>query len=454
MYQKEYKGLPFKGEINVQDVLIWKDSYPDRQYDETQVSLRGGWNFDTIRTSLVKGMVVDRTTNTMIALTMNSAYAMVGLMVDKVVDANPYLLSLWDAAMEEKSEVTVPEAIKYPSTGQFHQAIKYARHHGIRELIYEGTVKAHGTNGNMLLANRGAEIQFQSKTRLLTETEDNNDFFRNYNQHREAIAELFDEIIEGLKIMEVPEDQMWPIRIAGEYCGKGVQSGAAVGLVEPKFFAIFGVSFGEQDDLGRQKWMPNKFIDELLARDARIFSIFELGGKYAVKIDFERPEEIQNVLADITHKIEEKCPVGDYFGVEGIGEGVVWKPATFPLNSNTELWFKVKGEKHSVSKVKTLAQVNPEKLASVDKFIEYAVTTNRLNQGLTEVFPNGIIDVKLTGDYIRWVNTDIHKEESDALEASGLTMKDVSRLIGAKARQHLQSNFLLEAAFPTQNKEG
>lgn len=449
MYQKEYEGKPFKGEIGVSSAWVWKELYPDRYSDDTEVSLYGHRRphkmYNDIRTSLVEGMVLDATNNVMIALTTNSAYAMVGMMVDQVVDNNSYLLSLWNAAMAAPA-VAVYDPIKYPSTGQFHNAIKHARHNGIRELIYEGTVKVHGTNGNMILPGRGEKILYQSKGRLLSATEDNNDFYRNYDEHREDVAQLFDEILDGLEQLEISEDQIWPIRIAGEYAGKGVQSGAAVGLVEPKFFAIFGVSFGKPDEYGRQMWMPNKLIDELLARDARIFNIFELGGVYTVKVNFDRPEDIQNVLGDITQKIEEKCPVGDYFGVEGIGEGIVWKPASFPQNSNTELWFKVKGEKHSASKVKTLAQVDPEKVANVDKFVEYAVTENRLKQGLTEVFPDGKLDVKRTGDYIRWMNVDVHKEESDSLEVSGLTMKDVSRQIGAKAREYL-NGAMEEAAF-------
>lgn len=45
----------------------------------------------------------------------------------------------------------------------------------------------------------------------------------------------------------------------------------------------------------------------------------------------------------------------------------------------------MKGEKHSASKVKTLAAVDPERLVNITEFVEYAVTENRLEQGTQKV---------------------------------------------------------------------
>jgi len=41
-----------------------------------------------------------------------------------------------------------------------------------------------------------------------------------------------------------------------------------------------------------------------------------------------------------------------------------------------------------------------------------------------------------TGDYLRWVVTDILKEEADTMEASGLTAKDVGGAISKKAKMY------------------
>lgn len=69
-------------------------------------------------------------------------------------------------------------------------------------------------------------------------------------------------------------------------------------------------------------------------------------------------------------------------------------------------------------------------MESIQKFVEYAVTNNRLEQGIQEVG----LDQKFIGQYIGWVNRDINKEEADTLEASNLSMKDVGKKISDKAR--------------------
>ena len=109
----------------------------------------------------------------------------------------------------------------------------------------------------------------------------------------------------------------------------------------------------------------------------------------------------------------------------------MWVPVDPNYCKDSGTWFKVKGDKHSVTKVKKLASVDPEKLESIDKFLEYAVTENRLQQGVDEVG----LDMKLVGQYIGWVNRDINKEEGDTLEANNLTMKDVGRRVSDIARK-------------------
>jgi len=97
--------------------------------------------------------------------------------------------------------------------------------------------------------------------------------------------------------------------------------------------------------------------------------------------------------------------------------------------------FKVKGEKHSSSKVKTLAAVDTEKLNSITEFVEYAVTDSRFNQALENVFPNNEpVDTKKLGDVIRWVVNDIIKEETDTLASNGLEPKDVNKYISTVVR--------------------
>ena len=136
----------------------------------------------------------------------------------------------------------------------------------------------------------------------------------------------------------------------------------------------------------------------------------------------------QNQLIELTEAVEAECPVGKAFGVSGIGEGIVWTCVT-PGWESSKFWMKVKGEKHSVSKVKTLVDV--EALANIQAFLDYAVTEARLDQGFTEVAAKDIKDIAA---FLRWMYNDIIKEEADTIEANGLDPKTIGKNISARAR--------------------
>ena len=146
---------------------------------------------------------------------------------------------------------------------------------------------------------------------------------------------------------------------------------------------------------------------------------------FTLDIDFNHPEIVQNELIRITEEVEHECPVAKAFGHSGIGEGVVW---TADWNGK-QYRFKVKGEKHSSSKVKTLASVDTDKIESCQKFAEYAVTESRFEQALQAVFPDGNLDVKQIGALLKWMNTDIIKEEMDTLVVNNLEFKEVAKHI-------------------------
>lgn len=90
---------------------------------------------------------------------------------------------------------------------------------------------------------------------------------------------------------------------------------------------------------------------------------------------------------------------------------------------------------YGTSKVKTIASVDPEKFDNVEKFVDATCTVNRMEQGLEKLREKGLeLDVKNTGEYLKWISQDIAREEADTLFASNLTMKDVGGKISGKAR--------------------
>jgi hypothetical protein len=165
----------------------------------------------------------------------------------------------------------------------------------------------------------------------------------------------------------------------------------------------------------------------------RIFFINQFP-TWELEIDFDYPELSSNKMIELTEEVEKECPVGKYFGVSGVGEGIVWKCHIEPYVGG-DFMFKVKGEKHSVSKVKTLAAVDVEKVNSIKECVDKIITENRLNQGLDYLRTNHLeIIPQNLGIFIKWVTSDAIREELDTIVESGLIPKDVGSVASKVAR--------------------
>jgi hypothetical protein len=260
---------------------------------------------------------------------------------------------------------------------------------------------------------------YQSRKRIITPEDDNYGFAawaaeREYIFHDCAMC-AWDRLGDGF--------EQQPIVIYGEWAGKGIQSGVAVSELE-RFFYIFGIK--SLTPAGDSFWLGHLPV---LGHCDSIITSKEVR-EYVMDIDFKNPGMVQNVLAEMTEEVEKHCPVGAYMGVDGVGEGIVWEHIN---PQGQRISFKVKGEKHSVTKVKKLVKVDTEKLRSIDEFLNYAVTENRLRQGFSEVCAN-TADRALLGTFIKWVSNDVRKEEADTMEDNGLTMKDIGKGLSLRAK--------------------
>lgn len=160
---------------------------------------------------------------------------------------------------------------------------------------------------------------------------------------------------------------------------------------------------------------------------------------YKLEIDFADPAQAQNELVRITTDVEAECPVGKAFGVSGVGEGVVWTciGADFTQIQIDDLVFKVKGEKHSDTKVKTIGAVDIERLNSVRELAESFATEHRLEKGVAFLRESGledVFDVKNIGPFLKWVGTDIIKEETDTIVGNGFEVKEVTKAVNSIAK--------------------
>lgn len=332
--------------------------------------------------------------------------------------------------------------IKFPSIDQYRQAIKnvqsWASYHNIKTptLVVEGTVKVHGTNAGLVRPVGGGDIIAQSREREVSIESDNAGFAFWVEANKDSLQKLFDEI----ERVTNPTDGF--VQVFGEWAGGNIQSGVGVNGL-PKFLMVFGIRISE--DAEPQVWEPREIYEEVFS----VWSHPNVFHKYQFKnweltIDFANPALVQNDLVELTNQVEHDCPVARFFkpdAVEGtlIGEGIVWTLKNRGEHEGFQLphiVYKVKGERHSVSKVKTTAMVDVEKAKSSADFVEYAVTENRLKQMFDKMVELGHpIDQTQTGTYIKLVQADVLKEEIDVMVASLLETKDVGGLIARRAKE-------------------
>ena len=280
-------------------------------------------------------------------------------------------------------------------------------------LEFQGRVKIHGTNASF--GYDGENYWMQSRNDILNVKNNNAGFYTFGMNVKEYMLPILDKIYH--------EHDFDDIMVYGEFCGKGIQKGVAVSELD-KRFVVFDVMGIYHTDDGHKKVFLNQYINLFDSKENFVFNI-DMFDQYVVSIDFNNPEKSIDEIENIVKNVEKECPVGKKFGVEGIGEGVVF---THDVSNEKRYRFKAKGEKHSVTKVKKVVQIDVEKLNSIKEFVEYAVTKNRVLQATQSIgVEQSSLSEKNTGSIIKWTMIDIMKEESDTLIENNLTGKDITK---------------------------
>lgn len=338
--------------------------------------------------------------------------------------------------------------ISFPSIVQYRQVIRHiqdrCKYHNIPlpTLTFQGTVKLHGTNAGVVLLPSN-EIQVQSRERVITPLDDNAGFAMFVEKNKIYFKRLLDAFL-GYCDCDLFSDRA-SIQIYGEFCGGSIQKGIGLSYL-PKKFVIFSVRISENAE--STEWLSPSTVcgifDSIKAPDD-IHLITDFPTFYS-SINFNTPEQYQNTLGELTQAVEKDCPVARYFLKDTkdvlTGEGIVWECISeynsgYNLPFTTKgLRFKVKGEKHSSSKVKTLAPVDIEKVNSINEFVSVVLTDSRLNQGLDNLKEHSKdLSERSTGDYIKWVVGDVLKEELDVIAASGWPARDITSALSKGARE-------------------
>lgn len=294
---------------------------------------------------------------------------------------------------------------------------------------YRAKVKLHGTNAGVQILPDG-EVLAQGRNRILKPGDGNFGFYEWVESKKDYFRSLGNRQPIGQHMI-----------IYGEWCGKGVQRGAAISQVGRKLFAVFAVQQMRGEDEPLMTGDPNVIGEYLDCGDHDdLFVLPWHWGKYPVEVDYGNRDDLQvkaDLISDAVNAVEKNDPwVSQMFGVDGVGEGLVLYPdhtGWVPQGHITNLMFKAKGEKHKVVKQKRPVQIDPEKAASAREFVDMVLPEPRLEQGLQEACGR-TADMKMTGQFLKWIGQDVKKECQDELAASSLEWKDVSKLLANRAR--------------------
>lgn len=333
--------------------------------------------------------------------------------------------------------------IPWTEISLFHNLLislkKYGQELGVNisnQFVYKAKVKIHGTNACVVIDSEGS-VTAQSRESIITPEKDNAGFAR--------------------WVSAKPEFKKFAIRnqtvaIFGEWAGPSVQKGMAVSKIPNKIFAVFGiVLLDSQGEVHNHFIFDPTDISDFIRKAGNIENVYVIpwykdkdsSEDYSIKVKFDDESSIlQNLVQDINEHVlavEQRDPfIFDTFKVEGLGEGLVFYPITHARQDGsvpegyyylagdkgystfTSLVFKAKGEKHQTVAHSKPAQVDPNIAASANEFAKMVLSPARLEQGVQTTAGSLIFEMKSVASFLKWIQTDVEKECSNELEASGL----------------------------------
>lgn len=301
-----------------------------------------------------------------------------------------------------------------------------------------GTEKIHGTNAGVSYS-RPDGLWAQSKSNIITPESDNMGCAKAVHENLEAWENTIGVLAAEYNINL--SDSI--ITVYFEWSGGNIQKKSALTGLDKRamIFQYFKVSpiepiINKEGQEEKAYWLPTSYENDMMGngpndtewvdyQSANIFNIMSFP-YVEVQVDFSRPDLAQNEMIKLMEENEMNSPVGQKFGIQdNILEGHYY---TFMLDGRLYRW-KVKGEKHTSTKVKTLKPVDSVKEQAKIDFATYACSAGRLEQMYKEIQDTKdegqVVTMRDFGIFLGKVNQDIHKEEQDELEKAGLSMKEV-----------------------------
>lgn len=289
-------------------------------------------------------------------------------------------------------------------------------------VTYGAKIKLHGTNAGVRIDPDGT-VTAQGRNRDLSAGDDQFGFASWVAQTEEHWAAYGADLRDDFALDE-------PVTVHGEWAGRGVQRNDAVSMLDDKFFFVFAV------EIGGEMVLEPEDIEELIPDLTRLL-VLPWHFQCEEPLDFDDRSQCSTFSAWVAEQAEiigEEDPfISEIFEVAGPGEGLVFVARDhLTRDMYGSLTFKAKAEHHRVQKTKKAASVVMEIPENVKAFVEMFVTTPRMEQAVSEAC-GGVIDPKLTGDFLKWMGQDVKKESEAELEEAGLEWKDVTKQVTSAA---------------------
>jgi hypothetical protein len=334
--------------------------------------------------------------------------------------------------------------VPFPKIHAYHDAISHARR--TRELdarrpgetLYRGTVKLHGSNAGVRVPRDGA-IYPQSRNRALDLASDNFGFAAFAFAQEQAIQEIARLVKTRVGVRD--------LTLFGEWIGPGVQKGVAIAQLPARQWVLFAVAATE---FAVPVFFDMCQIGQLSCPEAGIYNVLD-AGDVTIPIDLSSPASCTRAAEAInehTQRVEDACPWAARFGLDGIGEGLVWTP--IGGYEDPGLCFKSKGVKHKGepgSRLVKAASPTAEQFASIDAFVAVAVDSERVAQGVAYMREVGRpIDMTTTGAFLDWIVGDVFAEMQWEILALNVDSPPLRKAITAAAARAWRGTVAAEAA--------
>ncbi|TEY75894.1 hypothetical protein BOTCAL_0063g00270 [Botryotinia calthae] len=206
----------------------------------------------------------------------------------------------------------------------------------VRSIPVTGTVKLHGTHGDIRIT---ADDTIYLQTRnsdALTPALDSLKFLDFMQPARMEILVLKKQFYSRFMKLnpKVKINDEHPLIIAGEWIGPKIQKDVAVSALPDRYFVIISVSINNE-------WQPDEPYSDIENESIHIVNISR-GGFFHETIELKNSEPAFAKMQALADAVEKECPFAKTFGLIGLGEGIVWKPSA-PLCHDAKYWLKLKG---------------------------------------------------------------------------------------------------------------